>query len=45
MVYGLIESIPEGFFAAVLGQVQQVVACMSHRQVVFTAGCRLDDDM
>lgn len=44
MVDGLHEAGAEDLLAAVLGQVQQVVAGVSHRQVLLPAGRRLDDD-
>ncbi|MEE6524629.1 hypothetical protein FKM82_024197 [Ascaphus truei] len=45
MVNSLGESDPEVLFAAVLGQVQQVVAGVSHGQVVLATRRGLDDEM
>lgn len=44
MVDGLHEAGTEDLLAAVLGQVQQVVAGVGHGQVLLPAGRRLDDD-
>lgn len=44
VVDGLHEAGAEDLLAAVLGQVQQVVAGVSHGQVLLPAGRRLDDD-
>lgn len=42
---GLRQPRAQDLFAAVLGEVEQVVARVGHRQVVFPTGCGLDDDL
>lgn len=44
VVDGLCQACAQGLFAAVLGQVEEVVAGVSHRQVLLPAGRGLDDN-
>lgn len=44
VINGLHQPGAEDLLAAVLGQVQEIVAGVRHGQVLFPAGCGLDDD-
>lgn len=45
VVKGLGQSCTQNLFAAVLGEVEQVVASVGHRQVLLPTGRGLDDDL
>lgn len=45
VVKGLGQPRPQGLLAAVLGEVEKVVASVGHRQVLLPAGCGLDDNL
>lgn len=45
VVQGLGQPCTQDLFAAVLGEVEKVIASVGHRQVLLPAGCGLDDHL
>lgn len=45
VVQGLGQPRPQGLFAAVFGEIEEVIASVGHRQVLLPAGRGLDDNL
>lgn len=45
VVKGLGQPCTQDLFAAVLGEIEEVVASVGHRQILLSTGCGLDDNL